>query len=223
MALRPTDEARIPWWIRLQQAIGLLPLTLFAGFHVWLNWPALSGRSAWLERVRGHALSTALVACVLGSFALHAVLGLARALRGQRMPKDARASFQGFTGGLLLFFLAYHLTHVWTPSAGAHAALSDSYERLWQLLGRPIPLVVYVLGSAALSFHLAHGWSRMLEASLPRALRSVSQYTAGIAGLAMFVLYLQLLGWFALGEAVFPFAAPAHQPEVVQQQPLGAK
>jgi hypothetical protein len=39
----------------------------------------------------------------------------------------------------------------------------------------------------------------------------------------MFVLYLQLLGWFALGEAVFPFAAPAHQPEAVQQQQLGAK
>jgi succinate dehydrogenase/fumarate reductase cytochrome b subunit len=221
MALRPSEEARIPWWIRLQQAIGVLPLTLFAGFHVWLNWPALAGRSAWLERVREHALGTALIACVLGCFGLHAVLGLARALRGQRLPKDGRASFQGFTGGVLLFFLAYHLTHVW-PQRGAHVALSDSYERLWQLLGRPIPLVVYVLGSAALSFHLAHGWSRLLEASLPRALRSLSQYTAGLAGLGVFVLYLQLLGWFALGEAVFPFAAPSQKPEVVQQQQLGA-
>jgi succinate dehydrogenase hydrophobic anchor subunit len=210
MSLRPTDEAHSAWWIRLQQAIGLLPLTLFAGFHLWLNWPALAGRSVWLERVRSHALGTKLLACVVGLFALHALLGLGRVLRRQRLPKDGRASFQAVMGGVLLFFLVYHVTHVWSPNAGAHASLTDSYQRLWQLLGRPIPLIVYVSGCAALAFHLAHGWVRALESYVPTALRAALQYGAGFVGLAVFILYLQLVGWFALGQALFPFVAPEH-------------
>jgi hypothetical protein len=218
MPLRQTDEAHSAWWIRLQQAIGLLPLTLFAGFHLWLNWPALAGRNAWLARVRGHALGTTLSACVLGLFALHALLGLGRVLRSRRLPKDGRARFQAWMGGVLLFFLIYHLTHVWSLDGGAHAALSDSYQRLWQLLGRPLPLIVYVSGCAALAFHLAHGWLRALEGFLPAASRAVLQYGAGLAGLAVFILYLQLLGWFALGQALFPFVAPQHSAQADAQR-----
>ncbi|HEX4353148.1 MAG TPA: hypothetical protein VHZ95_09545 [Polyangiales bacterium] len=223
MPLRPVDEVRRneSWWIRLQQLIGLLPLTLFAGFHLWMNWPALAGRDVWLERVHAHAIARPISAALLALFALHALLGLVRVLRRQRGPRDGRAGFQAFTGGALAFFLAYHLTHVWPKSGAAHSVYFDSYERLWQLLGRPIPLTVYMLGCAALAFHLAHGWNRVIEAYLPRMMRTLLQYAAGLAGLALFFFYLQLVGWFALGEAVIPSLAPAHGLDAASQHEPG--
>ncbi|HEY2734435.1 MAG TPA: hypothetical protein VGI70_10650 [Polyangiales bacterium] len=223
MPLRPIDEVsrRESWWVRLQQLIGLLPLTLFAGFHLWMNWAALAGRDVWLDRVRAYALARPIGEALLALFGLHALLGLVRVLRRQRAPRDGRAGFQAFTGGALAFFLAYHLTHVWPRAGVAHSAFTDSYERLWQLLGRPIPLTVYMLGSAALAFHLAHGWTRVIEAYLPRMLRSLAQYAAGVAGLALFFFYLQLVGWFALGEAVIPSLAPTHGLDTPSQHEPG--
>jgi succinate dehydrogenase hydrophobic anchor subunit len=136
-------------------------------------------------------------------------LGLARVWRSRSSPAAAsggRARFQALTGAVLLVFLVYHLCHVWPAASGAaHATLADGYERLWQLLGRPLSLLLYVLGSGALAFHLAHGWTRSLEDHVSAArVRMALRYVAGAAGLVLFVLYMQLVGRFALGEAAVP-------------------
>jgi succinate dehydrogenase / fumarate reductase cytochrome b subunit len=205
----PSDEARSPLWIRLQRAIGLVPLSLFAVFHLWQNWAALESREAWFERARTHALGIGWAVFVLGLLALHAVLGLARVRRRRSSPaatSGGRSRFAALTGVVLSVFLVYHVVHVWPAASGAaHATLADGYGRLWQLLGRPLPLVLYVLGSGALAFHLAHGWARSLEEHVSAAaLRVAVRYVAGAAGLALFVLYMQLVGRFALGEAAVP-------------------
>ena len=203
----PSDEAGSSWWIRLQRAIGLVPLSLFAIFHLWLNWPALTSREAWLAQLREHAPATGWRWCVLALLGVHVVLGLARrhqaALVGVR---GGRGRFQALTGALLLIFVTYHLRHVWpAASDAAHASPSDGYQQLWLLLGRPLPLTLYVLGCGALAFHLAHGWASSIEAAASAAaFRVAARYLAGAAGLVLFVLYIQLVGRFALGEAVVP-------------------
>jgi succinate dehydrogenase/fumarate reductase cytochrome b subunit len=203
-------------WVNLQRALGLGPLTLYAAYHLWLNWPALAGREAWLLRVRSHSLGLWLGVAVVAVLALHALLGVWNMLRAAPQENVERRSrrFQALTGALLLGFVIYHLAQVWPPSVGAHATPANGYERLWHALGMPLALGGYVLGCAALAFHLAHGWVCALERMLPSALRLATRLAAGAAGFALFFLYLQLVGWFALGEAVVPLSQPGASEQV---------
>jgi succinate dehydrogenase/fumarate reductase cytochrome b subunit len=206
----PQIERGSPWWVRLQRAIGLIPLALFAGFHLWVQWPALQGREAWLERVRAYAPVGWVCAVVLGLFALHALLGLGRSLR-KRRPLARQTGLQGFTGLLLAVFLGYHLSHVWPVTALAgitDASWVQSHQQLWQRLGRPLPLTMYVLGCAALACHVAQGFANLFEPLLPAARRTLLRSVAGIAGLVLFGLYMQVVGRFAVGEALVPIARP---------------
>ena len=217
MALRFSfGDARTPGWIRLQRAIGLGPLSLFAVYHLWQNWPALEGREAWTARAHPSALGRGLGISVLALLAVHAAVGVVRWARqrgtapSQAPGQDAahgagRARFQVVTGALLLVFVVYHVLQVWPAGASAaHAAAYDGYELMWQRMGRPLHLLCYVLGTAALAFHLGHGWARSFEAKPGHGVRMSVRYVAGIAGLLLFVLYIQLVGRFALGEAVVP-------------------
>jgi succinate dehydrogenase/fumarate reductase cytochrome b subunit len=195
--------------VALQRVLGLGPLTLYAGHHLWLNWPALAGREAWVVRVRDHGLGFGWGALAIGLFALHAGLGIARGFMASDEASRKRSRFQALTGALLAIFLVYHLTQVWPPPSGSLADAVASYDRLWRLLGAPWALGLYVLGSAALAFHLAHGWAGALEQRLSGALGALGRYGAGAAGFALFFLFLQLVGWFALGEAIVPLQPTA--------------
>ena len=195
------------WIFGLQRALGLGPLSLYAAYHLWLNWPALAGREAWLMRVRTRGLGVWLGAGVLVIFGLHAALGVWRTA-GPRADASKIGRFQPLTGVVLLLFLLYHVPQVWPPPFGAHTTVSAAYEQLWLLLGTPLALGIYVLGSAALAFHLANGWVSALDIRMPHALRGLTRYAAGAAGCALFLLYLQLVGWFALGETVIPMPQP---------------
>ena len=220
MAARTHGE-NSSFWTRLQQAIGLVPLSLYALQHLWRNWPALDSREAWLLRARSSSVEVSLGVCVIVLMAVHVILGVLRLLRARAngaSPQDqGRSRFQAVTGSVLLVFVVYHVVQVW-PAAGtaAHAAAVDGYQRLWQLAGRPIPLVFYVLGIGALAFHLAHGWARWLEEHAAASVRVSMRYAAGLAGVLLFVLYLQLVGRFALGEPVVPVGRAEAQEAVPQ-------
>ena len=196
-----------PKWVRAQQAGGLL-LALFAAFHAWMQWPALSGRDAWLERAQHHAPGLVGIVLVLGLFVAHGVLGAARA-RGGRL-RDPHARFQAVTGVVLLAFLIVHVLQIWPRADGRTANLLRSYERLWELLGQPAWLVAYVVGCAALACHAAHGFFGVFELRASERLRAALRYAAGAAAFVMFVVYLQLVGQFAVGEPMLPMAAQSH-------------
>jgi succinate dehydrogenase hydrophobic anchor subunit len=202
------DRPPLPKWVRAQQAGGVL-LALFAGFHAWAQWPALFGRDAWLARAQTYAPGPLVIVIVLALFAGHGVLGMARA-RGGRLSHEPRARFQAVTGVLLLAFLIVHVAQVWPRADGATAGLLRSYERLWALLGQPSWLVVYVVGCAALACHAAHGLLGVLELRAPQTLRVALRYAAGVSAFVLFVVYLQLVGRFAVGEAMLPMAAEHH-------------
>lgn len=200
--------------VSLQRALGIV-LALFAGFHLWVQWPALASRDAWLDRVRAHGIGMSFGLVLVVLFALHGVLGLVRVVRARAAGEwSSRTRFQALTGGLLLLFLIHHLSHVWPLPDASDATWLGSYERLWSMVGRPINLISYVLGCGALACHVAHGLASMLQPRVPAALRTLLHYAAGISAFALFVLYMQLVGRFALGEPMLPTSHPQFASEL---------
>jgi succinate dehydrogenase/fumarate reductase cytochrome b subunit len=205
----PADRAGAPWWLHVQRALGFGPLALYALFHLWTHWPALFGREAWLARAERYALGPGWGALVLVVFAAHAILGALRVRRGADTAVSAGGRrFQLITGVLITGFVALHLSQVWPSGDGVSAARDRSYERLWELLGQPLILGIYVLGCGALAGHLAHGLYSWLDPRLPAPLRAPFRYAAGASGFVLFVLYLQLIGRFASGEPMLPSSRP---------------
>jgi len=205
----PTDRASVPWWLHMQRALGFGPLALYALFHLWTHWPALFGREAWLARAERYALGPGWGALVLMVFAAHAALGVLRVRRAAPALVSAGGRrFQLITGMLIAGFVGLHLFQVWPSGDGMSAAPDRSYERLWELLGHPLVLGIYVLGCGALAGHLAHGVYTWLAPRLPAPLRAPFRYAAGLSGFVLFVLYLQLVGRFAAGEPMLPSARP---------------
>jgi succinate dehydrogenase hydrophobic anchor subunit len=165
----------------------------------------LYGRDAWLERAQRHGVGRVLGGLVVAGFVVHAGIGLYRFLR---VP-DARVErgqrwFQLVTGLTIAGFTLYHLSHVWPRPDGSVATLERSHERLWELLGQPGVLVIYVLGCGALAGHAAHALAMWLEPYFPQRARLALRLVTGLSGFVLFTLYLQLISQYAAGEPMLP-------------------
>jgi succinate dehydrogenase / fumarate reductase, cytochrome b subunit len=195
---------------RLHSLAGLIPLILFIPFHLWGNWPALGGRMAWLDRER--AIGTVLLTVIGLSFGISTLVHLLLWPRGAdpRPPElvgsSALRQLQRATGIGVLLFLAYHLWHLRSALIGSELLASGAYDILWDSLGEPLTLSLYVFGIAALCFHLAHGlcraavtWKVLSRPSSVIAFR----YAAAIAGSILWILTLQLISHFAIGQSLF--------------------
>lgn len=197
----------------MQRVIGLV-LVVFAVFHAWVHWPALRHREAWLARVTEYGLGMRLGLVVVALLGLHALLGYLRVRRVRAHGGGPRVTFQAATGLALALFLIVHLRHVWTGMDATNAGLLRSYEVLWSRLGKMPELILYVLGCGVLASHVAHGFTGVVGPRLPAALRTLFNYAAGATAIVLFVLYMQLLGRFALGEPMLPMARPEYASEL---------
>jgi succinate dehydrogenase/fumarate reductase cytochrome b subunit len=207
-------------------ALGVVPLAVYACFHLWQQWPALLAREAWVDRARVWQPGRLVGGLLLCMIAAHAWLGLRRlrrrgATQAEPGPRNSLAGFQAFTGLLLLGFVVFHVLQVWPSAAGPQASVRDAYDVLWTTLGAPTVLVSYVVGVTALAFHLATGLSRFAERLLPRFSRRSLRYVAGLLGLLLWLGYLQLVGRFAIGEGLLPSFTPAS--EVAASAPSSAR
>jgi succinate dehydrogenase / fumarate reductase cytochrome b subunit len=151
---------------RLASGLAILPLGVWTSAHLWNNLAAFQGAEAWQRAVTEypHPFAEALTGVVvLLPLAIHTIWGIGR-LASSR-PNNLRYPFYGNLKYLLqrvaavgvLFFL------------GAHLWLAMLRPRLQE--GRPEPfadiaqemhfhtptLVVYVLGTLGVAYHLANG------------------------------------------------------------------
>jgi succinate dehydrogenase hydrophobic anchor subunit len=206
MAQRDAEPTGKSGWFKLQRALGFGPLLLYSVYHLWAQWPALHGRDAWLSRAQRSGLGTLLGVLLLTLFGAHALLGVYRIVREREAttPARARRSFQLATGVTIAGFTIYHLTHVWPRPDGTAATLERSYERLWESLGQPWVLTIYVLACGALAGHAAHALATWLEPYFPGRAQWTLRFVAGLSGFLLFTLYLQLIGQYAAGEAMLP-------------------
>lgn len=205
MAERDAVPTSKTGWFKLQRALGFGPLFLYAVYHLWAQWPALHGREAWLTRAQRSGLGTWFGLVVLAIMLAHGVLGVLR-LRQEARPNvpRGRRSFQLATGATIAGFTVYHLTHVWPRPDGSVATLERSHERLWELLGQPWVLTIYVLACGALAGHAAHALATWLEPYFPGRAGWTLRFVAGLSGFLLFTLYLQLIGHYAAGEPMLP-------------------
>ncbi|MET0384832.1 MAG: hypothetical protein ABW321_02680 [Polyangiales bacterium] len=191
----------------LHRVTALMALAAFTGLHLWVQWPALFGREPWLERVQAHHAIELLGGWVVGFWCLHVLRAGVQQLR-RRDAGERVGRFPLVSGGLFFLFLVVHLVQVWPRPDGTHATITRSYQRLWEDLGQPWILAVYVLGCGALAGFLAHAVYLGLDARLPSPLRPAWRYVAGLSGFALFVCYLQLISRFATGEPLLPNPEP---------------
>lgn len=194
------------WSGTLHSVLGLA-LLAFAIFHAYQNYPALEHEEAWVARAVTTAIGFWFGIAVLGAMLVHGILGVAswvrhrsQVARGEVTP-DWGIRFQVVTGTLVLAFVAYHVAQLWPSGSGAHSSIREPYARLWSDLGRPVSLLVYIVGVSAFAFHLGHGLTRFIRRVLPSF---VGRAVGGVLGFLLLLVFAQLVARFALGEALIP-------------------
>jgi len=151
---------------RLASAVAIAPLGVWTVVHLWHNLSAFQGADAWQAAVTEypHPFAQAFTGIVvLLPLAIHAVWGIGRLATSR--PNGLRYRFYGNLKYVLqrlsalgvLFFLGAHLwLALLKPRLGT--GRGEPFADLAQEMHFHTPtLVVYVLGTLGVSYHLAHG------------------------------------------------------------------
>jgi len=151
---------------RVASALAIFPLGVWTVFHLWHNLAAFEGPAAWQAAVTEypHPVAEALTGVVvLLPIALHTVWGIGRLMTTR--PNNVRYRFYGNLKYLLqrlaalgvMFFLGAHL---WLALLKPRVTEghAEVFENLAQEMHFHTPtLVVYVLGTLGVAYHLANG------------------------------------------------------------------
>ncbi len=190
---------------KLGSLLGIVPLGVWTVVHVWNNLAVFEGPAAWADSVTTHSQPIALgliTFVVLGAIVLHALWGLGRLFTSR--PNNLRYPTFANLGYLLqrlsaLGVLAFLCAHVWLaflrPRLWENQA--ESFEDLAATMHNHTPtLVVYILGTLGVAYHLGNGlhgfaWSWGLGASR----RSLRGFLA--AGVVLFAALLAM-SWAAI-------------------------
>ncbi|MBN1656189.1 MAG: hypothetical protein JXA30_20640 [Deltaproteobacteria bacterium] len=195
---------------RLHSFSGILPLSVYLIYHLWVNWAALYSRERWVDRVtwiESHCEPTVEILFFL-SLTLHVFLGLGRKIESDHplFVSTSLRRIQRTTGFASLLFIGLHLFHLWPLRSGPQQTVRDSYAALWSGLSEPGCLALYLVGITVVYFHFAHGLSRAAVSwgliSSERSLRAV-YYAVSVVGIGLWGLTLHLLGHFATGQGLF--------------------
>jgi len=190
---------------RLASLLAFAPLGVWTVIHVWNNLASLRGEAEWQAAVTGYQNPISLLVTtivVLLPLALHTIWGVAR-LRTSR-PNNTRYGYfenlkyllQRLSAAGVLLFLGAHL---WL--AFLHPRIMERHpERFADLAAEmhhnPPTLIVYLLGTLGVAYHLGNGlsgfaWSWGLTASRKAVVRMEK------VGVVVFVVLLAM-SWAAV-------------------------
>ncbi len=151
---------------RLASVLAFLPLGVWTFFHLWNNLSAFQGPEAWQRNVTEYSSPFAQAitgVIVLLPLAIHTVWGIGRLATSR--PNNLRyrhyANFkyllQRITAAGVLLFLGAHLwlAMIKPRATEGHA---EAFADIAQMMHFHRPtLVVYLLGTLGVSYHLANG------------------------------------------------------------------
>jgi succinate dehydrogenase/fumarate reductase cytochrome b subunit (b558 family) len=204
---------------RLHALTGVIPLGVFVVLHLLLNATALAGPSRF-DRVVGGLARSPIEPFVTLVFvglplAYHALYGIRRVFRA---PPDAEASgyrrprldgLMRFTSIVLFVFVIAHTIEMRvdrSPAALHTKLMMDLSSTKW---GVPLVAFGYLVGVAAVAFHLAYGCFAVLE-SRGRATRRAAIVSAA-GGAFLFLLGSATVIAFAGGGTLIEDVDPAKQ------------
>lgn len=185
-------------WSKMASLLAFAPLGVWTLIHVWNNLAVFSGSQAWEASVTGHDHPVAVVATsivVLAPLLIHTVWGVGRLLTSR--PNNVRYGYFANLKYLLqrasaIGVMGFLGAHVWL--AYLHPRLVEGHGERFadisqEMHQNPATLVVYLLGTLGVAYHLGNGlygfaWNWGLAASR----KSVARFET--AGIALFALML---------------------------------
>lgn len=206
---------------KLFSLTGVVPVAGFTLFHLWKNATALQGRDAFTamaEEINSIPYVAVFeVAFILVPILLHALLGVLIVLDARynvgsyRYSRNWMFTLQRAAGVVALIFLVYHLYELRFQKLMGEMQPSDFHDALCAGLsstmwGVPVIALLYVVGIAAVAFHLANGlWGFLCSWGITVTRRSqrISASLMGILGLAVFALGANTALYFATGSKFF--------------------
>jgi succinate dehydrogenase / fumarate reductase cytochrome b subunit len=210
------------WFSRLGSLLAVAPLGVWTVNHIWDNLAAFGGAEAWQRQVTYHpnpGTHAVVLLLVLLPLVLHTVWGIRRlfSFRSNNLTYrnfgNLKYLLQRLSAVGALLFLGAHiwLAFLYPRLVLGHAEeFSDiAREMRWHLP----TLMVYLLGTMGVSYHLANGlWSFSMGWGLTVGRKSLSRMNT--LAIAFFVILL-VGSWsaiFALWSAGSAFPPGAQQP-----------
>ena len=153
---------------RLGSLLAILPLGVWVANHLWNQLAAFDSPRAWQEAVTHHssAATQALTfTVVLLPLLWHTVWGIARMVRSRPAVRtgtfsNARYLVQRLSAVGLLLFLGAHLWLAWAEPRFVEGRPEPFSEIAHEMRHHMPTLVVYLLGTLGIAYHLANGlWS----------------------------------------------------------------
>ncbi len=151
---------------RLGSAVAVLPLGVWVAVHLWNNLAAFGGADAWERAVthHSHPLAEGLTfALVMAPLLLHAFWGVRRLAESRpnnlRYPSYGNLKYllQRLSGAGVLLFIGAHLYQAWLRPRILEGH-PERFEHIAQAMRHhPPTLIVYLLGTLGVSYHLANG------------------------------------------------------------------
>jgi succinate dehydrogenase / fumarate reductase cytochrome b subunit len=199
---------------RLASVLAIAPLGVWTFVHVWHNLYAFQGAEAWQSAVTeyAHPFSEAIAGIIaLLPLAIHTVWGLGRLATSR--PNNVR--YRGY-GNLkyvlqrlsavgVLFFLGAHLWLALLRPRFTQGHAEDFSELAQQMHFHTPTLVVYVLGTLGVAYHLANGvltfcmgWGIV---SGQRALKRMEWVAVGLFALLLAMSWGAIYALWAAGAA----------------------
>lgn len=162
---RTTEERSSFIWSKLGSAVAVVPLGVWTVVHVWNNLSAFRGPDAWQAAVTSYAhplAHAATLVIVLLPLLIHTIWGLQR-LKASR-PNNTRYGFyanlkyllqRASAAGILLFLGA----HIWLAMLKPRLAGHPEFfaDIACQMRWHVPTLVVYLLGTLGVAYHLGNG------------------------------------------------------------------
>ena len=151
---------------RLGSLLAVAPLGIWTFAHLWHNLSAFQGADAWERDVTEYAHPLAFVVSSLVALlplGLHTVWGIGRILTSQ--PNNVRYKFFGNLKYLLqrasalgvLLFLGAHVFKAMVEPRALHGHAEAFVDIAHEMRTNWPTLVVYLLGTLGVAYHLANG------------------------------------------------------------------
>ena len=190
---------------KLHSFTGLVPLSVYHGFHAWEHWPVREGRDAALHRLALTSSAPIEVIFLLLPLLVHAGIGL----RLAREPDESRAyhspafrKLQGLTGLVTALFLLWHVGLVWVPRVMQGGAASAAYAAMQDQAGPVLGMALYVFGLSAVCIHFGQGLAAARIRHAPDAAPRFVRAAAALLALAVWLVMLNVLSVYATGAAL---------------------